>query len=98
MKKLVILLLFVLTAGRLVDAQEKYHFTIYPKQDTVVVYDANENVVLLYGKDVFVYRQIPIKVTKEKKRIVFSSSGGELGRVSSKRYGKIYLADGRVYT
>jgi hypothetical protein len=98
MKKLVLLLLFVLTAGRLVDAQEKYHFTIYPKQDTVVVYDAHENVVLLYGKDVFVYRQTPIKVTKEKKRIVFSSSDRELGRVSSKRYGKIHLADGSVYT
>jgi hypothetical protein len=98
MKKFVILLLFVLTLGRLMDAQEKLHFTIYPQQDTIVVYDAHENVVLLYGKDVFVYRQTPVKVTKAKKEIIFSSSDGELGRVSSKRYRKIHLADGSVYT
>ena len=97
MKKIVILLLLVLTTGMLMNAQEKYHFTINPKQDTVVVYDVHDNVVLLYGKDVFVYRQIPIKITKDSKRIIFSSSDGELGRVSSKKYKKIHLADGRMY-
>jgi hypothetical protein len=96
MKKIVILL-FVLTTGRLVDAQEKFHFTINPKQDTILVYDVHNNVVLLYGKDVFVYRQTPIKITKDKKEIVFSSPDGELGRVSSKRYKKIHMANGNMY-
>jgi hypothetical protein len=96
-KKIVILLLFVLTNGILVNAQEKYHFTINPEQDTTVVYDAQDNVVFLYGKDVFVYRQTPIKVTKDKKVVIFLSSDEELGRVSSKKYRKIHLADGNMY-
>jgi hypothetical protein len=98
MKKIIILLLIVLTTGTLMNAQKKYHFTINPKQDTVVVYDAHDNAVLLYGKNIFVYWQTPIKVTKDKKEIVFSSPDGELGRVSSKRYKKIHMADGSVYT
>jgi hypothetical protein len=79
------------------NAQEKYHFTLNSKQDTVIVYDAHNNVVLLYGKDVFVYRQSPIKIAKDGKKIVFSSSDGELGRVSSKKYKKVHLTDGNMY-
>jgi hypothetical protein len=97
MKRIGILLLFVLTNSVWVDAQGKYRFTINPEQDTVIVYDAQDNVVLMYGKDIFVYRQTPIKVTKDKKEIIFSSRNGELGRVSSKKYRKIYLADGSTY-
>jgi hypothetical protein len=93
----ILLLLYVLTNSVWVDAQEKYRFTINPGQDTVMVYDAHDNVVLMYGKDIFVYRQTPIKVTKDKKEIIFSSQDGELGRVSSKKYRKIYLADGSTY-
>ncbi|MDR0431060.1 MAG: hypothetical protein LBH58_11345, partial [Tannerellaceae bacterium] len=65
--------------------------------DTVTVYDAHDNVVLLYGKDVFVYRQSPIKIAKDGKETVFSSPDGELGRVSSKKYKKIHLSDGSMY-
>jgi hypothetical protein len=97
-KALGVLLLLIFTNSISVDAQKKYHFTLNPKQDTVVVYDAHDNVVLLYGKDVFVYRQTPIKITRDKKEIVFSSPDGELGRVSSKKYIKIHVADGSVYT
>jgi hypothetical protein len=79
------------------DAQEKYHFTISSTQDTIAVYDAHDNVVLLYGKDVFTYRQIPVKVTRNKKEIIFSFPDGELGRVSSNKYRKIYLEDGSMY-
>ncbi|MDR0574447.1 MAG: hypothetical protein LBG96_10540 [Tannerella sp.] len=64
MKKNGILLLFVLTNSVLLDAQEKRRFTVKSKQDTVVVYDAHDNAVLTYGKDVFVYRQTPIKKTR----------------------------------
>jgi uncharacterized protein YkuJ len=92
-----LLLLFVLINGVSVDAQEKYRFTINPEQDTIVVYDAHDNVVLLYGKDVFVYRQTPINVVKDKKQIVFASPNGELGKVSSKKYRKIRLTDGSMY-
>jgi hypothetical protein len=98
MKKIFLLSLFVLAVGQRVAAQEKYHFTIHPKQDTILVYDAHDQVVLRFGKNLFVYRQTPIKVTKEKKEFVFSDSEGELGRVSSKRYKKIHLADGNTYT
>jgi hypothetical protein len=79
------------------NAQEKYHFTLNSKQDTVIVYDVHNNVVLLYGKDVFVYRQSPIKIAKDGKKIVFSSLDGELGRVSSKKYRKVHLTDGNMY-
>jgi hypothetical protein len=91
------LLLFIIINSISVNAQEKYHFTLNSKQDTVVVYDAHNNVVLLYGKDVFIYRQSPIKITKNRKEIVFSSSDGELGRVSSKKYKKVHLTDGSIY-
>jgi hypothetical protein len=89
--------MFVLINNLLVDAQEKYHFTINSGKDTVVVYDAQNTVVLLYGKDVFTYRQTPIKRTKDKKKMVFSSPDKELGCVSSKKYRKIYTADGSTY-
>jgi hypothetical protein len=91
------LLMFVLMNNLLVDAQEKYRFTINSQPDTIVVYDAQDNVVLLYGKDVFTYRQTPIKITKDKKKLVFSSPNEELGSVSSKRYRKIHTADGSTY-
>jgi hypothetical protein len=97
MKRLGMLMMFVLMNNLVADAQEKYHFTINSKQDTVVVYDARDNAVLLYGKDVFVYRQTPIQLTKDKKKIVFSSPDKELGSVSSKKYRKIYMADGSMY-
>jgi hypothetical protein len=98
MKKNVILLLFILINSILVDAQEKYHFTINSKQqDTIALYDAHDNVVLLYGKDLFVYRQTPIKVTGNKKEIIFSFPDRELGKVSSRKYRKIYLEDGNMY-
>ncbi|MDR0749791.1 MAG: hypothetical protein LBF62_09505 [Tannerellaceae bacterium] len=97
MKRIGMLLMFVLINNLLADAQEKYHFTINSKQDTVVVYDVHDNAVLLYGKDAFVYRQTPIKITKDKKKIVFSSPDKELGRASSKKYRKFYMADGSMY-
>jgi hypothetical protein len=90
-------LLFIFINSISVDAQEKYHFTLNSKQDTIVVYDAHDNVVLLYGKDVFVYRQTPIKITGDKRKIVFSTPDKELGSVSSKKYRKIYLTDGSMY-
>jgi hypothetical protein len=96
-KTLGVLLLFIFINSISVNAQEKYHFTLNPKQDTVIVYDTHDNVVLLYGKDVFVYRQSPIKIAKDGKEIVFLSSDGELGRVSSKKYKKVHLADGSMY-
>jgi hypothetical protein len=96
-KALGVLLLFIFTNSISVDAQEKYHFTLSSKQDTIVVYDAHDNVVIQYGKDVFVYRQTPIKITGDKKNVVFSTSDRELGRVSSKKYRKIYLVDGSIY-
>jgi hypothetical protein len=34
------------------NAQKKYHFTLNPQQDAVVVYDAYDCVVLLYGKNI----------------------------------------------
>ena len=99
MKKIWILLLFALANTALVNAQEKYHFTFNTKQDkdTTVVYDAHGNVVLLYGKDIFTYQQTPIKIAKDKKNLVFSSPDGELGRVASKKYKRIYLADSSMY-
>jgi hypothetical protein len=100
MKKIGILLLLVLANGVLVDAQETYRFTIDPltlKKDTIKVYDERDDVVLMHGKNIFVYRQTPIKVTKDKGERVFSSPDGELGRVSSKYYKKIHLADGSTY-
>ena len=82
-----------------VNAQEKYHFTFNTKQDndTIIVYDAYNNPVLLYGKDVFTYQQTPIKIVEDKRKFVFSSPDKELGRVSSKRYKRIYLADSSTY-
>jgi hypothetical protein len=97
MKKAGLLLLFILTNSVLVDAQEKYHFTVDAKHDTIAVYDTRDNVVLLYGKDVFVYQQTPIKVIKDRKKIIFSSPIGELGKVSSNKYRKIYLTNGSMY-
>jgi hypothetical protein len=97
MKRIGILLLFVLANSVLAVAQENYRFTVKSGQDTVVVYDTHDNAVLMYGKDVFVYRQTPIKVTKNKKEIIFSSQDKELGRISSKKCRKIYLADGSMY-
>jgi hypothetical protein len=97
MKRIGILLLFVLANSALADAQEKYRFTVKAKQDTIVVYDTQDKNVLMYGKDVFVYRQTPIKVTGGKKGIVFSSQDKEWGRISSKKCKKIYLADGSLY-
>jgi hypothetical protein len=97
MKKMLLFSLFVLTAGQRVAAQEKYHFTVHPKQDTILVYDAYDQVILRFEKNLFVYRQTPITVTKAKKELIFSDPEGELGRVSSKRYKKIHLADGNTY-
>jgi hypothetical protein len=97
MKRIGMLLMFVLMNSLLVNAQGKYHFTINSRQDTIVVYDAQNTVVLLYGKDAFVYRQTPIKLTKDKKKLVFSSPDKELGSVSSKRYRKIHTTDGSTY-
>jgi hypothetical protein len=100
MKRIGMLMMFVLMNNLLVKAQEKYHFTINSnnsKQDTIVVYDAQDNAVLLYGKDIFVYRQTPIIIAKDKKKIVFSSPDKEWGSVSSKKYRKIYTADGSIY-
>jgi hypothetical protein len=100
MKRIGILLLLVLANGVLAEAQEKYHFSFKPrtlKKDTIIVYDEQDNVVLMYGKDIFVYRQTPITVSKDKRERVFSSPNGELGRVSSKHYKKIHLADGSTY-
>jgi hypothetical protein len=100
MKKIGILLLLVLANSVLVDAQETYRFTFKPrtlKKDTITVYDEKDNAVLMYGKDIFVYRQTPITVSKNKKERVFSSPAGELGRASSKRYRNISLADGSTY-
>jgi hypothetical protein len=97
MKIIGMLLLFVLANSALADAQENYHFTVKSRQDTVVVYDAHDNAVLMYGKDVFIYRQTPVKVTRNKKEIIFSSQDKELGRISSKKCRKIYLANGDMY-
>jgi hypothetical protein len=97
MKKIVTLLMFILLDNTLMNAQEKFHFTINSKQDTIIVYDAHDNVILLYGKDIFVYLQTPIKMTKNKKEIIFSSPDKELGRIASKKYKKIYLEGGSIY-
>ena len=97
MKKIRLLLLFILANSALADGQEKLRFTVKSKQDTVVVYDAHDHAVLTYGKDVFIYRQSPIKVSRDKKEIVFSSQDRELGRISSKKCRKIHLADGSMY-
>jgi hypothetical protein len=99
MKKRVSLLLLFVLANMWAGAQEQYHFTVDygSKQDTIAVYDAHDNVVLLFGKDVFVYRQAPVTVAKDKRSLVFSSAGKELGKVSSKKYKKIYLADSSMY-
>jgi hypothetical protein len=95
-KALGVLLLLIFVNSISMDAQEKYYFTLNSKQDTVVVYDAHDNIVLLYGKDVFVYRQTPIKIIGDKKK-VFSTPDKELGKMSSKKYRKIYLTDGSMY-
>lgn len=100
MKKVAILLLLVLANGISVEALETYRFTFNPgrlKKDTITVYDERDSVVLMYGKDIFVYRQNPITVSKDKRKRIFSSQDGELGRVSSKKYKKISLADGSTY-
>jgi hypothetical protein len=97
MKRIGILSLFVFAGSVSADAQDRFHFTINPKQDTIVVYNAQDSVVLRYGKGVFTYRQTPVKMTKNKRKIIFSSPDGELGRVSSGKYRKIYLEDDSVY-
>jgi hypothetical protein len=96
-KALGVLLLLIFINSISVNAQEKYRFTLNSGQDTVAVYDAHGNVVLLYGKGVFVYRQTPIKIIGDKKKFVFSTPDKELGKVSSKKYRKICLTDGSMY-
>jgi hypothetical protein len=94
MKKLAVCLLVVALMDAAPAGAEKYHFTINPQQDTIVVYDAANNAVLQYAKGFFVYRKAPITVTKDKKKFVFSSMGKEFGLIASKRCKKIYLFPG----
>ncbi|MDR3137302.1 MAG: hypothetical protein LBT73_00210 [Tannerellaceae bacterium] len=94
MKKFAVCVCVATLMGAMPVGAEKYHFTISPQQDTIVVYDASNNAVLQFAKDFFVYRNVPITVTKEKKKFVFSSMGKKFGVIASKRCKKVYLFPG----
>ncbi|MDR2680893.1 MAG: hypothetical protein LBC47_08815, partial [Tannerella sp.] len=92
-----VLLVAFITVSSCLWAQETYYYTVDPRKDTVLVYDENRNVVILYSKNEFIFKDMPVRLSRDKKAIVFSGLSGELGRVASKRYRKIILADGSEY-
>jgi hypothetical protein len=90
-------LILMLTAVAVSVHAEDYRFTVFPKCDSIVVYDKNNNAVLKYAKDTLVYQDVSITKTKDGKAIVFADMSGEIGRTASKKYEKIIMADGSTY-
>lgn len=98
--KTVLILIFLCVAQcgyNLVSAQEKYTYVVEIKKKEIRIKDdlGSDFAITDAG---FTFRGRAIAVSREGRRVILSDSSGVIGHAPSKRFKKVVMADGTVYT